>query len=316
MSEALIEIQERRGRIRDYQQNGHAYLNPGQLLVKSIGILAEQDPDAAMMEAEAVDEESVRINALVAVGEETDDIGLLYDAIAIAQSSSAIQDPRKRSAKLGYIARHAAGVDRSLALGTAHDIESPTTRATTLLHLTPLGESEETSQLLQEVADIVMQPGASFDSNFYWRYLHRTSHTGNYEMGLQVCSRRLNGRIQNYPNELETKKHRYVAECVLDAFESSQRDYRDLTPIATDVVELFEWCAKEGFTSSTRYRDPPFPYNLGHLSYREHFHLITEGLKIAESFAQKEDVKSSRALLRSLKKLIDNSIKDPSPDRL
>jgi hypothetical protein len=323
MTQDSIAIAERRQRIEDYQQNGINYVNPGPQTVKSLGRLASEAPGVATMLAEGIDDVSTRINALVEVGSSTGEVGPLYDAIAIAQSTSAIEDPKKRSAKLGYVARHAARVDRPLALDTARSIESPTTRARSLMHLTPYGSSEETNDLLREVAHIIMEPesGAALDGSFYWQYLRRTVNSGNYRLGFDVCERRTTGRtkgeIRNYPREEDMKRHRYAADCVIDAFENSQRDYRDLAPIAEEVVELFGWCAQAGFTSSTRYRDPPFPSELGsYYNLRERFHLITEGLKIAESFAQVDDKRSSRALLRTLKKLIDNSIKDPLPERL
>ncbi len=323
MSEALIAIEERRQRIEDYQQNGGNYVNPGPQTVKSLGRLASDAPELATMLAEDIEDESVRINALVEVGMVTEEVGPVYDAFAMAQSTNALKDPGKRSAKLGYIARHAARIDRPLALDIARSIESPITRARSLLDLTPYGSSEETDDLLREVADIIIQPepGATLDGKFYWQYLNRAVHSGNYRLGLDVCERRTTGRtkgeIQNYPREDEAKKHHYVADCVVDAFESSQRDYRDLAPIAKEVVGLFAWCAQAGFTSSTRYHNPPLPYELGrYYNLKGDFHLITEGLKVAESFAQVKDVRSSRALLRTLKKLIDNSIKTPLPERL
>lgn len=316
-----LELGERVRRIQDTIDAPQA----DQLLVNRICAFSKHSPETARIFAENIRDEPIAITTLVGIACETGEVAPLYDAVAMAQSESAIKDPKKRSQKLGFIVRHAVKFDQDLGLEITRQVEDPNIRAQLLLTFAVESDTnDEKKQFLQEIEHSLIETeggeASAPSDKLYGQFLWMCSSL-DYQRGLRSCNRRLilkdSGRQLNRTTaeKLHTQKQGFVADCIIDSYEKGR--YQDLLPIADAVSDFYAWCADKG-TTPINYYDyrTSLPLELSHSSQHFYgrpatdFNITQEGLRIAETFTHHDNIGAGIKLLQGIRSMINNNIKD------
>lgn len=130
-SELIAARQVSMQRIESYKQSDNLAKRHG-AMTREIGRIAGRDPEFALELAEGF-EVPVRANALTVIGKITEDLGVLSEARAIAESEDFT--PAQQSDKLSKIAEAAVKVDPIFAFETATAIPLPARRADALIEV-------------------------------------------------------------------------------------------------------------------------------------------------------------------------------------